>query len=171
MDSLQAILTRRSVRRYNDTPVTDQQIDLLIQAAVAAPSAHNQQPWHFIVIDDRPTLDQITRIHPYSQMLKQAPLAICVCADLQRQKEPGVDYWIQDCAATTQNILIAANALGLGSCWLGVHPRQQRQQQIAQLLQLPDHVLPFSIIALGLTSETPKIANRDHQKRMHKNHW
>lgn len=172
MDAIDAILTRRSIRRFTDQPVSGELIEQLILAALSAPSAHNEQPWHFIVIDDRAVLDEIPNIHPYSQMIKQAPLAICVCGDLNLEKDPGSGYWIQDCSAATQNILIAANALHLGACWLGIHPRTERKVAFQKLLNLPENIAPFSLIALGHTGgETKSPMKRDNPQRVHQNRW
>ena len=171
MDALEAIFTRRSVRRYTAQDISTEQIETLIQVGLCAPSAHNEQPWHFIVIRDRTILDEIPNIHPYSQMLKQAPAAICVCADETLEKDSGSGYWVQDCAAATENILIAANALGLGACWLGVHPRLPRIEAIKTLLRLPDSITPFCLIALGYPDQAGQTAHRERPQRVHHNHW
>jgi len=171
MDALAAILSRRSIRRFTDQPIPDDLLEQLLQAAMSAPSAHNEQPWHFIVIKDRQILDQIPEIHPYARMLMETPLALCVCADHNLEKDQTADYWTQDCAAATQNILIAAHALGLGACWLGIHPRPQRIDAIKKLLQMPDNTVPFSLIALGRPAETKPPSNRFKTDRIHQNHW
>ena len=114
---------------------------------MAAPSAGNQQPWEFILIRDKNILADITKVHPYSQMLKEAQLAIVVCADLDKEKNPG--YWVQDCSAATENIIIEAQHLGIGSVWLGVYPRDDRVKGIKELLNLPVRVIPLSIVSLG----------------------
>ncbi|MBN1766034.1 MAG: nitroreductase family protein, partial [Sedimentisphaerales bacterium] len=134
MDALEAIFKRRSIRRFTDQPISDEIVEQLLRAAMAAPSAHNEQPWHFVTINDRTILEKITEVHPYAQMLKEAPLAICVCGDKSLENDPGVDYWVQDCSAATENILIAATALGLGSCWLGILLRPERMEALTQLL-------------------------------------
>ena len=132
---MKEILERRSIRKYTGKPVSDELIEKLLRAAMAAPSAGNQQPWEFVVIKDRNTMDAVTEIHPYSLMLKEAAFAIVVCADLEKEKHQG--YWPQDCAAATENILIEAQYLGLGAVWLGVYPREDRVEGVKKLLNLP----------------------------------
>jgi nitroreductase len=120
MEAFEAILSRRSIRKYLPTPVSEHDIHQLLDAAMNAPSSSNGQPWHFVVVSDRKLLDEIPRFHAYSGMLKEAPLAVVVCGDTSLEKTKGV--WVQDCSAATQNLLLAARALGLGSVWLGVYP-------------------------------------------------
>lgn len=171
MDALQAILTRRSIRRFTAQTIDDAILNQILEAAMAAPSANNEQPWHFIVIDDRALLDAITTFHPYSRMLKQSPVAIAVAADRNVLADPTVDYWIQDCSAATENLLLAAHALGLGACWLGIHPRPKRIAALAKLLNLPHHIEPFSVIALGYPAEEKSPPDYFNPDRIHKNHW
>jgi len=171
MDVIEAIMSRRSVRRFLAKPVGEEVLEQLIGAGMVAPSAHNEQPWHFVVIEDRSVLEEITRIHKYAQMLKESPVALAICAEVTLVQDPTVDFWVQDCAAATENVLLAANGLGLGACWLGIHPRVQRKATISKLLKLPENVEPFSIIALGYPAEQKKPADRFKQERIHKNHW
>lgn len=172
MDTLQAIATRRSVRSFKPDPIDSELIDKIMNAAMHAPSAHNEQPWHFILIDDRKVLDEIPKIQPYSKMLLEAPLAVCVCADLTLDKLPGTNFWVQDCSAATQNILLASCDLGLGSCWLGFYPHEERILKLRTMLNLPETVTPFSIIALGYSQEPPKQpTSRYKANRIHKNKW
>jgi len=145
MDALNAILSRRSIRKYTAQPVSEEMVRELLEAAMAAPSAGNEQPWHFVVMDDREILDAIPRFHPYSRMLEEAPMAILVCGDLELQKYEG--YWVQDCSAATENLLIAAQAKGLGAVWLGVYPIEERVAGFRNLLGVPDHVIPFALIS------------------------
>ena len=166
-----AILSRRSIRKYTAQPVDDEIIEKLLRAAFAAPSAHNEQPWHFVVIRDRTMLDEIPNIHPYAKMLKEAPAALAVCADHKLEKDAEAGYWVQDCAAATQNILLAAHGLGLGACWLGIHPRMQRKDAISKLLNLPENVSPFCLIALGYPAEQKEPSERFQPERMHQNQW
>ncbi len=170
MDAMKAIMTRRSIRRYTSEPVSDEVVEQLLRAACAAPSANNQQPWAFVVIDDRELLDTIPEeVHPYTQMLKEAPLAVLVCGVSEREKHPG--YWEQDCAAATENLLLAAHALGLGAVWCGVHPREQREEGMRELLALPEEIVPFSIVAVGHPAEEKPPSERYQEERVHHNRW
>ena len=169
MQGLDLILSRRSIREYTAQTVSEEEIRQLLGAAMAAPSAGNQQPWHFVVIDDRGILDEIPRFHPYSQMLKEAPLAVLVCGDLKLESHPG--YWVQDCSAATENLLLAAQELGLGACWLGIHPREERVSGMRRLVNLPEHVCPLSLIALGRPAKKKPPADRFNASRIHRNRW
>ena len=169
MDALEAIHGRRSIRSYTQEPVTEAQINQLLRAAMAAPSAGNQQPWHFVVLDDRAVLDRVPDFHPYSAMLRQAPAAVVVCADLRLEKHAG--YWVQDCSAATQNLLLAAHALGLGAVWLGFHPREDRVRGARKLLGLPEEVAPLAIVALGHPAESKGPIDRYDPSRVHRNRW
>lgn len=169
MDAMDAILTRRSIRRYTPQEISDEIIQKLLKAAMNAPSAGNHQPWHFIVIRSREILNEITTFHQYAQMLKQAPLAIAVCGDLEKQLHDG--YWLQDCSAAAQNILLAAHALGLGAVWLGVHPRDNRVQGVQSLLKLPERILPLCLIAIGYPDEKKPPDDRFLPERVHYDKW
>ncbi len=169
MDTMKAILTRRSVRKYAEQPVSEKTIKTLLEAAMSAPSAGNQQPWCFVVIDDRQVLDSVPEVHPYSKMILQAPLAILVCGDLEREKNEG--YWIQDCSAATQNLLLAVRAQGLGAVWLGVYPRPNRVDGLRQLLGLPKHIIPLALISIGYPATEQGPVERYDEGRIHRNHW
>ena len=168
---MEAIFNRRSIRKYTDQAVPGEYITELLEAGMCAPSAGNERPWHFIVITERSLLNGITEFHDYAQMLKQAPAAIVVCADLTCNKYPGINYCVQDCAAATQNILLAAQARGLGSCWLGIYPREDRVAAMGRLLGLPEHIVTISAIALGYPAETKHIRSRYDASRVHHNGW
>ena len=169
MEVIEAILTRRSIRKYSREKVTDNQIEIILKAAMYAPSAMNQQPWHFIVIDDHKKLNLIMEVHPYSNMLKEAGLAILVCGDERLQLSKG--YWMVDCGAATQNLLLAAHGIGLGAVWLGVHPREERKSGIRKIFHLPDHIQPFSLISIGYPAEEKPVPQRFKPERIHKNQW
>jgi nitroreductase len=169
MEAMDAILSRRSIRKYTGQPVPDEMIGELLKAAMSAPSAGNQQPWHFVVIRERSILDQIPKYHPYSAMLKETSVAILVCGDLKSEKHKG--YWVQDCSAATQNLLIAAQAKGLGAVWLGVYPREDRVAGIRKLLGLPEHIVPLSLIPIGYKGEEKPPADRYDASRVHHNRW
>lgn len=169
MDAMKAILSRRSIRKYTSEPVPENFIQGFLEAAMSAPSAGNEQPWHFVVIDDRSILDEIPTFHPHSQMLKDAPIAILVCGDLTLEKHKG--YWTQDCSAATENMLLAIHAKGLGAVWLGIYPREERVAGLRKLLVIPDHVVPFSLIPVGYPSEQKPPANRFEASKIHRNRW
>jgi len=169
MDTIQALLTRRSIRKYTAQSISNNTMQELIQAAMCAPSAGNQQPWHFVIIDDKSILQQITAFHPNASMLSEANKAILICGDEQLEKHKG--YWMLDCSAATENCLLAAHAYGLGACWLGMYPKQDRILKMRQLLHLPDHVIPCSLIALGYPAEQKEPCKRFKKERIHNNSW
>lgn len=167
MDAIEAILTRRSIRQYASGTIPDETVRTLLEAAMAAPSARNLQPWTFVLLDDRAILDAIPDFHPHAKMLRNAPLAILVCADTTRQPLEG--YWLQDCAAATQNLLLAAHALGLGACWVGVQPREEREAGLRRLLSLPNEIRPVALVALGWPAEFKGRADRFDATRVYRN--
>jgi nitroreductase len=169
MDDLNMILSRRSIRKYTREPVNEDQIETLLKAAMSAPSAGNEQPWHYIIIRDRDILDSIPSFHPHSFMIRDALVAILVCADTRLQKYK--DYWVQDCSAATENILLAANILGLGAVWLGIYPLEERVEGFRKLLGIPEHVIPFSLIPVGYPDEIKLPSDRFDKTRIHKNEW
>ena len=163
------IVNRRSIRSYRGDAVTDEQIEQVLRAAMAAPSAGNQQPWEFIVVTDRALLTKITEVHPYAKMLHEAPAAIVVCGNTSREKHAG--YWVQDCSAAVQNMLLEATHQGLGSVWLGVHPRQDRVDGLKKLFNLPKPVIPLAVVALGYAKEQPSSVDRFTPDHVHRNGW
>ena len=166
---MKEIFERRSIRKYTDENISEELVEKLLRAGMAAPSAGNQQVWEFIVIKDRNVLEDITKVHPYSQMLKEANLAIIVCADTSREKYKG--YWVQDCSAATENILIEAQHLGLGAVWLGVHPVEQRVNDIKGLFNLPEEAYPLSIISIGYPGEKKEPSDRFDENKIHYDRW
>ena len=169
MDAMEAILTRISVRKYYKKKVTAKIIKDLLEAAMSAPSAGNEQPWHFIIINDPKILSKVPTFHNHAQMLKDASIAILVCCDLKLDKHNGM--WIQDCSAATENILIAVRAKDLGAVWLGIFPREERIKGMKQLMHLPDHIMPFSLISIGYPAEKQERLNRYNISRIHHNKW
>jgi nitroreductase len=164
---LSAIFERRSVRLYTDAPVGDETVRDLLEAAMAAPSAVARDPWHFIVVRDRQTLNRMADGMPNAQMLREAPLGVLVCGDMQRAHGGLESYMIQDCSAAIQNLLLAASMLGLGACWLGIHPREERVQHVRDLFGLPGHIVPVSAIAIGYPSETLPPRTRYREEAVH----
>jgi nitroreductase len=166
---MDTILTRRSVRKYLDQPVPDSLVTELLRAAMAAPSAGNQQPWQFVVVRDRAVLEVIAGANPYGGMAREAPVAVVVCGDLGREQRP--DFWVQDCAAATQNLLLAAHHAGLGAVWCGTYPREERMGPIAAVLVLPERVLPFAVVPIGYPAERPAPVDRYDPARVHYDRW
>ena len=166
---MKCIYTRRSIRKYTPESVSPELLDSFIKAGMNAPSAANQQPWQFVVIDDRKLLDELMTVHPHSSMLKQATAAILVCGDLSLEERQG--YWVQDCAACTQNILLEIADAGLGAVWLGVHPREDRVTGIRRILGIPEHVVPFALIPVGYPAEEKTPNDKFHPERIHRNGW
>lgn len=169
MDVLDAILSRRSVRKYENKPIAIEELTDLIRYAMYAPSAVNAQPWHFVIVDDRSILNEIMKFHPHASMLSQAAAAVLVCGDEKQAHTPA--YWPVDCAAATQNLLLAAHGKGFGAVWLGVYPREERIQAMRNLISLPEHVHPFSLISIGYTTQEPRVANRFKPEKIHRNNW
>ncbi len=169
MESLNVITGRRSVRKYSERPVPDELLEDLLKAAMAAPSAGNEQPWHFIVVRSSEQRNALARVHPYAQMVKQAPLAIVVCGDPTLQKYEG--FWVQDCAAAVENLLLAAKALGLGAVWCGVHPVNERETALREVLEIPQGIIPFAVVAVGYPAEHPASADRYQRERIHEERW
>lgn len=169
MDALENLLTRRSIRRYTAEPVTEAEVEVLLRAAMAAPSAGNQQPWHFVTIADRSVLSQLPDIQPHCRQMLLAPLAILVCADVTAEKHEG--FWVQDCAAAAQNILLAAHALGLGGAWCGLYPRTPWCEGVARLLNLPHHVQPLCLLSIGHPDEEKPNSERFRRERIHDERW
>lgn len=169
METLEAIFTRRSVRNFTSDPVADEDLHDLLRAGMQAPSAKNEQPWHFVVIDDPELLHAIPDFHPYSKMLLEAPLAILVCSD--RKLETKRASWLQDCSAATQNILLASHAKGLGAVWLGIFPDSERVFGMQSLVNLPKDVRPVSLVAIGWPAAQPEPVDRYKEDRVHHNQW
>lgn len=169
MEAYDCIITRRSVRKYTGQTIDPDTIDRLLKAALYAPSAMNRQPWHFIVIDDRKILDAVPSFHPSTKMLADSPVAILVCGVDDPERLP--HYWYIDCAAATENILLAAHALGLSACWLGITPRPERVEGMLKLIPLPEGIHPFSLIALGYAAEIPPQPERWDTAKIHHNQW
>ena len=169
MDALDAIRTRRSIRLFHPTPVPPELLHSLLEVACLAPSAGNQQPWQFLVLDDSALLRKVPLFHPSAKMLLTAPLVVLVCGDLSREKYKG--YWMIDCAAATENLLLAAHAMGLGGCWLGIYPREDRMEGIRKLIVLPPSIVPFALVALGYPAEKKPPEHRFSDDRVHHNTW
>jgi nitroreductase len=168
---LSVLYGRRSIREYEAKPVGDELVTLLLSAAMAAPSACGKDPWHFVVVRQKTMLGAISAVLPSGKMLASAALGIVVCGDLGAAHASELSYLLQDCSAAIENLLVAAHALGLGACWLGVHPRQARVEALTKLLALPDRILPISCIAIGWPSEQKSPRTRYQASHVHDETW
>jgi len=168
---LDFIFGRRSIRRFKPGEVSEETVRTLLEVAMAAPSAAGCDPWRFVVIRKRETLNQIAEILPYGKMMAQAAVGIVVCGDIEAAHDHQLSYLLQDCSAAIENLLLAVHTLGLGACWLGVHPRENRMQSISQLLNLPTSVVPVSAIAIGYPGEVKEPRTRYKAASVHKEKW
>ena len=154
---LETIMTRTSIRQYTDQPVEKEKIEAMLRAGMAAPTAVNAQPWHFVVVSDKAKLSELAAANPRAGMLKSAPLAIVVCGDMTKAMEgKGRQFWIQDCSAATENILLAAHAQGLGAVWTALYPMEERIQPVSEALKLPDTLIPLCTVVIGYPAEQPE---------------
>ena len=170
MDALECIHTRRSVRKYTDEPVSPEDIREMLSAAMTAPSACKQFPWHFVLVTDPAKLKAVKAFSPHAGMAARAPLAVLVCADTALETRcPG--YWVQDCAAAVENLLLAARALGLGAVWTGSYPREDRVEGFRALLDIPENVVPMAFLVVGHPAEPQERADRFLADRVHENSW
>lgn len=169
MEVFEAIATRRSIRSFTKEPVPDESVIKIIRAAMLAPSAGNQQPWHFVIVRDRQRLDAVTGFHPYARMIKKASVAIVVCGDPNGKKWP--DFWVQDCSAAIQNMLLAARDLGLGTVWTGVFPIEERMKGARELFSIPDNIYPLAIVPVGWPDTDFKSMDRFNESLVHFETW
>jgi len=168
---LKPIFARRSVRAYRSKSVGDDLVRDLLEAAMAAPSAVAKDPWEFVVVRNCAMLAELAEGLPNGKMLAGAPLGIIVCGDMQRAHDGQLSYLLQDCSAAIENLLLAAASLGLGACWLGVHPREKRIALMRSLLKLPETVVPVAAIPIGWPAESPEPRTRYRDEAVHREVW
>ncbi len=165
------LFARRSVRRFADQPVTDDQVTLLLQAAMAAPSAGNRKPWHFIVVRDPETRRKIAESHPFAKMATEAPVVIVPCGDPGLSFADRPAFWVQDVSAATENLLLAAAALGLGAVWCGVYPNEERVSDARGFLDIPDGIIPLCYVPVGVPAEEKEPRTQYDAERVHNEAW
>ncbi len=165
------LFARRSIRSFTPEPVDPNQVETLLKAAMAAPSAVNRKPWHFIVVTDARVRTALAQAHPHAAAVTQSPLALVPCGDPSLSIFDWPEYWVQDLAAATENILLAATGLGLGSVWCGVHPVTERVEAIRRILGVPEGVIPFALIAIGHPAEQKEPRTQYDAQRVHRERW
>ena len=170
--AIENIMTRVSVREFTSQKISAEQIDTLLRAAMAAPSAINKQPWAFIVVTDDSIIAQLGEALPYSRCSNHPACAIIPCGDLSKAiaGEMGA-FWINDVSAATENILLAAHAMGLGAVWTGLHPDMNRAALVQNLLGLPEHIIPLCVVPVGVPAEQPDVKDKFRQDNIHYNRW
>ena len=166
---MKEIFSRRSNRKFTGEPVSDAHLEKLLRAAMNAPSACNEQPWEFVVIKSRDIMKQIRTYQRFSAPLDTADLAIVVCGDTKRQQFDG--FWVQDCSAATQNLLLEAVHLGLGAVWLGLYPMEMRAREVQSILNLPEHIMPLNMISIGHPAEQPQPIDSFDNAKVYYERW
>ena len=168
---IQMILGRRSIRVYSPGEISEATVKRLLEAAMAAPSAMTKDPWRFVTVRDREMLKALATLHPGAAMLGSATMAIVMCGDLDAAFDRQISYLLQDCAAATENLLLAAHAQGLGACWVGIHPGEALIRRVKELLGLPAAVVPMAIVSLGLPGEQLPPRTRYNAAHVHSERW
>lgn len=168
---IENIMTRSSIREFTDREIAKDTLETILRAGMAAPSAMDKRPWEFVVVTERPVLDSLNAVHPYAN-LKTATAAIIVCGDMDKTIEgEGREYWVQDCSAATENILLAAHAYGLGAVWCGVYPSSERVKDVSAVLGLPEKIVPLDIITMGYPDQAPDIKDKWNPSVIHYQKW
>ena len=176
MEAIKCIMTRKSVRKYSGKEVSAKQLKTILECAMQAPSAVNEQPWEFVVVKDKALLEKLSKATLYSGMVKSSSVAIVVCMNEKKEnmwakKFYGGGFAVQDCSAAAQNILLSANAQGLGGVWVGAYPSEKIVSTIRELFEMPKHVIPLCIIPIGYPKEKPNAEKRYKEERVHKDKW
>jgi nitroreductase len=168
METIQTIMTRRSIRTWTNEPVAEKERKIILEAAMNAPSAADARPWHFVVIDDPAVIQQFTTMGG-TEMLEESTLLILICGEPAKEIYPG--FWPQDCSCAAQNMQLAAHNLGLGCVWVATHPLEEREQICRRVLNIPDSIVPFALLALGVPNEVLSPEYRYDPARIHSNTW
>ena len=168
MDTITALMTRRSIRAWKEDPVTENERKTIFEAAMNAPSAADARPWHFVSMDDPEIIRQFTGLGG-TEMLENAPLLVLVCGEVAREIYPG--FWPQDCSCAAQNMQLAAHEIGIGCVWIAIYPLEERVQACRGILGIPEEITPFALLAMGRPDESPGPEYRYDPNRLHHNGW
>src|SRR5690606_5414877 len=169
MDVIEAINTRRSVRKFTGEVISDEELKVILKAGFQAPSAHNLHPRDFVVIRDKEVIKKLTEFHPYAKMLPNAGCGIVVCGDSEKQKEIG--FLVEDCSASIQNMLLAAHGLGLGAVWCGIYSVEHLVKSTSELLNLPEKVIPIGLVVVGKKAVESQPIDRYDESKVHYDRW
>lgn len=170
---MQNILQRKSVRSFTDRPVTKAQLDTLVRAAMAAPTGKDMRPWKFVVISDKQAMKALAENLPYAKMLPEAQAAVVVCGDMSvvdKEGKPSTN-WTFDCSAATENLLLQAEAMGLGAVWTGAYPYDERVKAVKEALHLPEHIIPLNVIPIGYPKGDAQPKDKYNADNIHYNEW
>lgn len=170
-DTLTIISQRKSVRHFESREVSNGQIEVLLRAAMAAPSAKNKQVWEFVVINERNVLDRLAELLPYAKMLSQAPVAVVVCGDVSKNTDESELNWVADCSAATENLLLAAESLGLGAVWTAAFPYAIRMAAVRQVTHIPEHIMPLAVIPVGYPAKAEPVKDKWNPEKIHYDQW
>lgn len=171
-DTIKTIMNRKSVRAYKEGPVSKEQLEVIVKAGMAAPTAVDKRPWEFIVVTDKAMLKKLSDVLPYAKMVEKAGAAIIVAGDIDRQMGGReADFWVVDCSAATENILLAIESLGLGAVWTAVYPDKERIEAVRKLLKIPSTVVPLNVIPVGIPTGAEKPKDKWNPKQLHWNGW
>jgi nitroreductase len=170
-NNLDFIFGRRSIRVYSPGEISESTVNTLLEAAMAAPSAMTKDPWRFVVVRQPAPHAALSQALPGGKMLATATLAIAVCGDQDAALERQLSFLLQDCSAATENLLLAAHALGLGACWVGVHPSEPAVRTLKTMLGLPPAVIPMAVVSLGFPGESPGARTRFNPAYVHAENW
>jgi nitroreductase len=169
MEAMECIRTRRSIRKFKDKSVSEKLVSQILEAGMHAPSAGNMQTWHFVVIKDQAVKDEIQKFSPNAHMAKAASVVIMVCGETKEEKFSG--YWVMDCSAAAQNMLLACHALKLGAVWTAIYPRPERVAHFRRHFALPDHIMPLCLINIGYPDQKLPEEDRYKQEKIHYEKW
>lgn len=168
METIKAIMTRRSIRTWTNEPVTEQEQKTILEAAMNAPSAADARPWHFVTIDDPAVINQFAGLGG-TEMLAESTFMVLVCGDAGREVYPG--FWPQDCSCAAQNMQLAAHDIGIGCVWIAIYPLEERVQICRKILDIPSSITPFALLAMGVPNEVLPPEVRYDEARVHRNKW
>ncbi len=166
---LETIFTRRSIRKFTGEEIDEKDLKLILKAGFQAPSAHNFQPREYLIVKDMEKLEKIAAIHKYAKMLPEAGLGIVVCGDTNKQERVG--HLVADCSASIENMLLAAHSLGLGAVWTGIHPIEKLEDDIREILEIPNDFIPVGMVVIGHSEVEAKVIDRYDEEKIHHDKW